>query len=410
MRSSPPSGNSSDALDPIVATPSEDLEDLYEHAPCGYLSLQPDGRIFKVNATFASWTGYSKAELVGKHLIDLLHMASRIFYETHFAPLLRMQGFFNEVALDFQPKGGERLPVLANAIERRNASGRLLFTRLTIFQAGERRRYERELRDAKAAAEAARSEVQALNADLEKRIDQAVAERMRAEESLLAEKHFGELREQFIAILGHDLRNPLASIDAGVNLILRRNRSHEIEKVATLIQGSVRRMSGLIDNVLDFARARLGGGISLNRVANRELEPVLRQVIAELRAGFPDRSIETELCIVQAVDCDSARIGQLASNLIANALTHGAADTPVRIEAATTGGFFELSVSNHGDPIPDEVLDRLFLPFARGDDRSPQGLGLGLYIASEIAKAHGGVLTATSTEEATRFAFRMRVA
>ena len=101
----------------------EDLQDLYENAPCGYLSLRTDGRIVKANQTFCRWTGYAADELIGKRLHDFLNIAGRIFYETHFAPLLRMQGFFNEVALDLVKKDGERFPVLVNAAERKDADG-----------------------------------------------------------------------------------------------------------------------------------------------------------------------------------------------------------------------------------------------------------------------------------------------
>ena len=123
----------------------EDLQDLYENAPCGYLSLRPDGRIFKANQTFCRWTGYVPDELVGRRLHDFLNIAGRIFYETHFAPLLRMQGFFDEVALDLVKKDREPLPVLVNAAERRNSEGKPQFIRLTVFNATDRRRYEREL-------------------------------------------------------------------------------------------------------------------------------------------------------------------------------------------------------------------------------------------------------------------------
>jgi sigma-B regulation protein RsbU (phosphoserine phosphatase) len=123
----------------------EDLEDLYQNAPCGYLSLQPDGRIVKTNQTFCRWTGYSPDELIGKRLQELLNIAGRIFFETHFAPLLRMQGFFNEVALDLVKKDGEALPVLVNAAERTSVDGKPQFIRLTVFNATDRRRYEREL-------------------------------------------------------------------------------------------------------------------------------------------------------------------------------------------------------------------------------------------------------------------------
>ena len=123
----------------------EDLQDLYENAPCGYLSLRPDGRIAKANQTFCRWTGYAPDELTGKRLHDFLNIAGRIFYETHFAPLLRMQGFFNEVALDLVKKDGEPFPVLVNAAERTNAEGKPQFIRLTVFNASDRRRYERQL-------------------------------------------------------------------------------------------------------------------------------------------------------------------------------------------------------------------------------------------------------------------------
>jgi phosphoserine phosphatase RsbU/P len=175
-----------------------------------------------------------------------------------------------------------------------------------------------------------------------------------------------------------------------------------------MINTTVTRMSGLIDNVLDFARGRLGGGITLSRDASRPLEPVLEQVVDELRTASPERSIESSFAILEPVNCDRARIGQLVSNLIGNALTHGAAYQPVRVGAKTEGGVFDLWVSNAGDPIPERAMEKLFEPFFRGVVRdSRQGLGLGLHIASQIAQAHGGKITVTSTSEETRFVFTM---
>ena len=108
------------------------------------------------------------------------------------------------------------------------------------------------------------------------------------------------------------------------------------------------------------------------------------------------------------MDCDRARIGQLASNLVGNALTHGASNQPVRVRAETENGLFKLSVANGGEPIPEAALEKLFEPFFRGEVRaSRQGLGLGLHIASQIAKAHEGVLSVTSTAAETRFTFVM---
>ena len=227
-----------------------------------------------------------------------------------------------------------------------------------------------------------------------------------SEARLLGERETSELREQFIAVLGHDLRNPLASISAGTALLTRGNR--DSGPILALMQQSVARMSALIDNVLDFARGRLGGGIALNRAA-QPLQPVLDHVIAELRASFPASRIETNFDLARPVDCDSGRIAQLFSNLLGNALIHGAAGSPVRVHASTREGQFELSVANAGQPISPEAIKRLFQPFYRVSEDVRQGLGLGLYIASEIARAHDGRLEVESSVHETRFTFRMPI-
>ncbi|WP_430912737.1 GAF domain-containing sensor histidine kinase [Methylobacterium sp. sgz302541] len=226
--------------------------------------------------------------------------------------------------------------------------------------------------------------------------------------SLADERESADLREQFIAVLGHDLRNPLASIDAGAKLLAKENLSERGRGILDLVGKSVGRMAGLIDDVLDFARGRLGGGIAIDRTDRVPLAPMLRQVVAELAAGHPDRRIEVELDGIGDCRCDPARIGQLLSNLVANALTHGAQDAPVSVRGEMIDGVLELSVTNAGKAIPPEAMANLFQPFVRASSRpSQQGLGLGLYIASEIARAHGGTLTATSGPEATTFAFVM---
>ncbi|MDB5586820.1 MAG: histidine kinase [Devosia sp.] len=234
------------------------------------------------------------------------------------------------------------------------------------------------------------------------------AEKLNSSEAhLLTERQTSELREQFIAVLGHDLRNPLASIQAGTNLLLKRPLDDKAITIVKLMQSSVSRMGELIENVLDFARGRLGNGLAL-RDESAEIEPLLSQVIAELRASWPDRAIQTEFALDRQVVCDRVRIAQLFSNLLGNALTHGAPDQAVRVGASTRNGAFELWVANAGEPIDPATLGRLFQPFYRGHvQASQQGLGLGLYIASQIAAAHGGTLEVTSSDAETRFTFVM---
>jgi sigma-B regulation protein RsbU (phosphoserine phosphatase) len=234
--------------------------------------------------------------------------------------------------------------------------------------------------------------------------------RSELQKGLATERETSELREQFIAVLGHDLRNPLAAISAGARILQRSGalREHKELRVLDMINTTVTRMSDLIDDVLDFARGRLGGGITLNRDANRPLEPVLEQVVDELRTASARRVIETSFEITEPINCDRTRIGQLVSNLIGNALTHGAPDQPVRVGAKTERGELTLWVANAGEPIPPAAMEKLFEPFFRGDVRdSRQGLGLGLHIASQIARAHGGRIDVTSTPDETRFVFAM---
>ena len=289
-----------------MTSSSEDFEDLFENAPCGYLTLAPDGRISSVNQTLCGWTGYPREHFAGKRVHQFLNMAGRIYFETHIAPLLRMQGFFNEFALDFVTAAGDRMPVIANAAEQRSTDGTLLSTRLVVIRAADRRRYERELVDARATAT----------------------------ESLKSERETAELREQFIAVLGHDLRNPLAAISAGARILQRSGALEEQRelRVLDMINTTVTRMSDLIDNVLDFARGRLGGGITLSRDDRSPLEPVLEQVVDELRTASPGAPHRNQLRNHRPVHCDRTRIGQLVSNLIGNALTHGSPDQPCALE------------------------------------------------------------------------------
>jgi len=232
-----------------------------------------------------------------------------------------------------------------------------------------------------------------------------------SETALLDERQTAQLREQFIAVLGHDLRNPLNAVRGGAELLQLMPLDEKAAPVVALIQRSAARMGGLIDNVLDFARGRLGGGLSVRRVADPGLATVLEQVIAEVRTAWPGRAVLSEVALERVVNCDGARVAQMFSNLLANALTHGSGESPVRVSARSDDSGFELSVTNHGTPIPPETLGRLFRPFSRASDRPDrQGLGLGLYIASEIARAHGGTLEVESNEERTRFTFRMPAA
>ena len=236
-------------------------------------------------------------------------------------------------------------------------------------------------------------------------------ERMSANEAaLLNERETAKLREQFIAVLGHDLRNPLAAIGAGVAALRTMPEGEDITPILDLLQRSTGRMSELIRDVLDFARGRLGEGLSLSRVNDPNLQAVLEQVVAELQAASPKRTIHSEFSITHKILCDSARLEQMLSNLLANALTHGTPNSPIWVEARSSETIFEMSVTNHGEEIPSHIMEQLFEPFARGTARPGQeGLGLGLYIAAEIARAHDGSLEVEAMDGKICFKFQMPV-
>jgi signal transduction histidine kinase len=229
-----------------------------------------------------------------------------------------------------------------------------------------------------------------------------------SETALLDERQTAQLREQFIAVMGHDLRNPLNAVHGGAELLAMMPLDEKAIPVVALIRRSALRMAELIDNVMDFARGRLGGGLSLSRVMDSSLETMLEQVVAEMQTAWPNRDIRSELTLTKPVACDGARVGQLLSNLIANALTHGDPASPVWVRADSDNEGFELSVTNLGDPIPPDTIEHLFQPFSRASvEPGQQGLGLGLYIASEIARAHEGSLMVKSSQDETRFTFRI---
>jgi signal transduction histidine kinase len=209
-------------------------------------------------------------------------------------------------------------------------------------------------------------------------------------------------------MLGHDLRNPVNAISNAVQLLFRGSLNERNMRLAKVIQDSTIRTKGLIDNILDFASGRLGGGIKLNYENSEKLEDSLHQVITELRIAHPDKLIQTDFILDKEIKADYKRIAQLFSNLLGNAITHGEKQSPIIVKATTESNRFELCVINKGNKISPEAKKHLFKPFSRGKVHYGQeGLGLGLYIASEIADAHEGKIMVDSTEEQTCFTFHI---
>ncbi|AGA85161.1 GAF domain-containing sensor histidine kinase [Stutzerimonas stutzeri] len=236
-------------------------------------------------------------------------------------------------------------------------------------------------------------------------------EQQQATRAALADERItGHQREQFIALLGHDLRTPLASIQAASDLLVRRSTEPGTQRLAEHVRTSSQRASRMVDDLLDFARGQLGNGIPLNWTASANLHLVLSQVVNELRTAYPRRVLLEQLPELSVFECDPDRIAQLLANLITNALHHGASTGPVIVNAEVVDGHFQLSVHNRGTPIPAERLEQLFHAYSQEDDTSRNGLGLGLFIVEQVAKAHGGRMQVNSSADAgTTFTFSMPV-
>ena len=239
----------------------------------------------------------------------------------------------------------------------------------------------------------------------EERIARASLERALGEQ-----KRIEELREQLIGVVGHDLRTPLSSIVMGASLMLKRGMMVDADvKVAARIARSADRMTRIISELLDFTRVRLGGGMSIEP-RPVDLADLCADVIAEVEAGHPDRSVAFDTDADTRGMWDRERLAQVVSNLIGNAIQHGKPDGAIQVRLRGEGDSVRLEVQNEGAAIPVDLLPSIFDPFRRNPraGQKSEGLGLGLYICRELVRAHGGEIAVQSTEEAgTTFTVRL---
>ncbi len=297
-------------------------------------------------------------------------MGGRIFHQTHWAPLLRMQGSVSEVKLELVHADGTKIPMVLNAV-RHEVDGKVRHE-IAAFVARDRDRYERELIGARKRLEDLVAETQRLHAEAKDR-------------ALFA--------EQMVGIVSHDLRNPLSAISMGAS-VLADSVPEAHRRVVDRIQSATMRAANLISELLDFTAARIGKGIAVNPHAI-DVHDVVGEAVEELRLAYPQRALVHLREGDGACVADAARVAQVLGNLVSNAVAYGAADRPISI--TTRGGAgVELRVHNEGAPIPADA--RVFEPMTRGTDvgGKARSVGLGLYIVREIARAHGGTASVAS--------------
>ena len=249
------------------------------------------------------------------------------------------------------------------------------------------------------------------------KVTRDLSERRQAEENLRAlaaaehaasaeKSRIHQFQERFLAILGHDLLSPLASIDIGASILRMQSDDPVIVQVADRMRASSLRMARMVEQILDFTRTRLGGGLAL-AVAPMDLREALTPIVNEVRMAHPSATVQLR-CPELRGAWDRDRLQQVFSNLIGNALVHGDPAKPVTVTAGSDAHRVWVDVHNEGPHIPQELHSALFTPF-RGSQResnSPKtaGLGLGLYISNEVVLGHGGQIEIRSNAaEGTTF-------
>ena len=482
-----------------------DTSFLYEHAPCGLLVTDGDGTIRHANATFCQWLGVDRAQLVGQRRFqDLLTVGGRIFHQTHWAPLLQMQGSIAEVKLDLAREGARPLPMMMNAI-RRERDG-VVVHELAVSIAEDRHTYERELMTARNRAEGLLAEQKqardalavagtrlrlALEAGAlhvwemdpasgERYFDPGVALLLGrdrpgpvAYEDYVAAVHpddreaalaalgrmlhapattyrhayringddgvqrtvlataravpgpdgmpgrvFGLLQditelieqraaaedralfaEQMVGIVSHDLRNPLSTIRLGGQVLEMAGLPAVHQPVLGNITRATTRALRLVNDLLDFTRARLGQGLAVE-VVPFDLHAAVATQLAELAQAYPEAQLVHRPEGDHPCAADPHRLAQLVGNLVSNAVAYGASGAPVIVASVARADGFTVSVHNTGPAIPETLRAVLFQPMVRGADvgAGSRSVGLGLYIVAEIMRAHRGTIDVESTE------------
>ncbi|HET9205157.1 MAG TPA: PAS domain-containing sensor histidine kinase [Burkholderiaceae bacterium] len=370
---------------------------LYDEAACGLMVTADDGLIQHVNQTFCRWTGHEPSGLVGhKKLQDLLTMGGRIFHQTHWAPLLHIQGSVAEVKLEVVHRDGHKLPMVLNAVRRERASG--VTHEIALFLAEDRHKYEHELMLARKQAEELLASERATQQALSMAQEERDRQRMLAQDRAL-------FAEQMIGIVSHDLRNPLSVIRMSAHLLALGDLSASQISALGRLSNSVSRADRLIVDLLDFTQARLGGGLKI-RLKPLDLHTLVAECLEDLRVAFPQRQLVHRTGGSGDCMASADRLVQLIGNLVSNAVTYGSQDTPVTVSSTIAPETFQIVVHNHGAPVPEALLSNMFNPMVCGSTPGSggQGVGLGLFIVREIVHAHGGTVeVSSSASEGTTF-------
>jgi len=348
----------------------------FEQAACGLLLTDEHGAILQANTLFCRALGRETLPDEGAATFqDLLGIGGRIFHQTHWQPLMQLQGTVSEIKFDLLHRDGHRVAMVVNARVVVLADGRRGHS-IAAFVAADRDRYEQALLKARSEAEQLLRERTALQQEASER---------------------GLFAEQLIGIVSHDLRNPLTAIRIGTEMLVTDQDDPGQLRLSGRINQAVDRALSLVEDMLDFTLTKTGRSLDIDRVPI-DLHQVIDVGIDELRLSFPAIELVHHPAGDGAVEADGNRLLRVLGNLVANAARYGDAAQPITVYTSVIGDTTSLEVHNAGRPIDPALLPQLFQAMSRGASVHGGGVGLGLYIVSQIALAHGGHPTVSSSE------------
>ncbi len=381
----------------------------YEQAPVGFLALSVDGWIGKLNQTLLDWTGYRRDELVQRlRFQDLIGAGARIFFDTHHAPLLMMQGYVNDIAIDLRGRDGALIPVLVNSVLQRDADGQPVLIQMSVFNASERRRYERELLQAKRAAE-----------QIAVTLEQRVIERTSLLTDALAQAEAAvEAKTAFLANMSHEIRTPLNCILGMANLAIDSAPDGRQRNYLDKIEQSGQQVLRIVSEILDFCKMDAG------KLDIEKLPLNIASVVQDTAAGFAalarDKGlaldVEVAADLPRQAEGDALRIGQILGNYIGNAIKftdRGGITVRAALAGQGRDGIrVRVEVQDTGIGLSLDQQRCLFQPFHQADTSTTRkygGTGLGLAICRQLAEMMDGTVGVISGGAGSLFWFEVRL-
>jgi sigma-B regulation protein RsbU (phosphoserine phosphatase) len=363
---------------------AEDLEDLYEHAPCGYCSCLPDGTLVKLNQTLLSWLGYAREELVARRCLqDLLTIGGRLHYETYCGPLLLLQDQVKEISYQLRRQDGSTLPVLMNAVLLRDTNGQPLVVRVTLFDITDRRKYEQELLRAKAEAEVQGEALARANELLTTKNEQLT--RINAE------------LDNFVYTASHDLKQPASNM-LGLFEELKRTATFHDPQAAEMVEmfdGSLRQMLTTIEDLTTLVQ--LQRQLEQVPVEAIELRPFTEEIIRSLQPQ-PTADFTLDFAVPQ-LPMTRPGLHSMLLNLLSNSLKYALPGRRPHIWVSTrlVGPEVELSVRDNGRGLDLQRHGHDLFQLFRRFHPEVVGSGIGLYLVNRLVTQAGGRIEVQST-------------